>query len=101
MILTLIIIKPLALMAGYSTYSLIQERYSLVVFGGTEMILLLKNVLDDGLDAALKHAANIPCKFCSFCNLVDWNELASISSLARGTMISIRQSLLNKFKGSL
>ncbi len=61
-----------------------------------------KNVLDDGLDAALKHAANIPCKFCSFCNLVDWNELASISSLARGgTMISIRQSLLNKFKGSL
>lgn len=43
----------------------------------------------DGLSAACRAASEIPCQYCSFCNLVDWNELASL----RGILTGLNQHL--------
>jgi len=54
------------------------------------------NVLAEGLDAALARAHDLPCQSCSFCNLVDWVELAKPSAVVRGLDITARQFLRNR-----
>lgn len=49
-----------------------------------------KNIFDIGLDKALQHAHLIPCQYCSFCNLVDWNVLASLKGFFQGAAFTLK-----------
>ena len=50
------------------------------------------NLRDDGLDAALARATAMPCSYCSFCNMVDWNELTRPRALLDGLTMTLRQA---------
>lgn len=47
----------------------------------------------DGLDDALGNATEMPCQYCSFCNLVDWNEMTKPKALIKGALMTVRQYL--------
>lgn len=51
-----------------------------------------ETVFDGGLDRALAKASNLPCQFCSFCNMVDWNEMTRPAVVAQGALMTIRQA---------
>lgn len=51
------------------------------------------NVLADGIDKAVASATGMGCQYCSFCNMVDWNELTRPKAIATGLAMTIRQSL--------
>lgn len=51
------------------------------------------NLFENGLEAALAKATDMPCQYCSFCNMVDWNELTRPKAMAVGLSMTIRQAL--------
>lgn len=59
-----------------------------------------KTVFDGGLDAAIANATDMPCQYCSFCNLVDWNELTKPKSAVSGFRMTVRQYLSGKGPGA-
>lgn len=52
-----------------------------------------KSVFIDGLDAAIAHATAMPCRYCSFCNIVDWNEMTRPRAVVKGLALTVLQSL--------
>lgn len=56
-----------------------------------------KNILEVGLDEALKHASTgLKCQSCTFANSVDWNSISTLPWLWYGLKMTVKQALNNR-----
>jgi MoaA/NifB/PqqE/SkfB family radical SAM enzyme len=70
------------------------EVYPCGVMANNEQWFKAKNILDVGVDDALKHASSgLKCQSCTFANSVDWNSMSTLPWLWYGLKMTIKQAL--------
>jgi len=70
------------------------EVFPCGIMWNNEQWFKAKNILDVGIDSALKHASSgLKCQSCTFANSADWNSVSTLPWLWYGLKMTLKQAM--------